>query len=82
VVVGAPGLVSGALFESVVRSAAEEAADREVRTGAPGVTEADLTDALARQIRGLTRTLTPANVRSYTTRLPQEVDPVAVECLC
>jgi proteasome-associated ATPase len=81
VVVGAPGLVSGALFESVVRSAAEEAADREVRTGTPGVNEADLSDALARQVRGLTRTLTPANVRSYTTRLPQEVDPVGVEVI-
>jgi proteasome-associated ATPase len=76
--VGGRDLVSGALLENLVRSAAEEAAAREVLTGAAGVTEDDLAAALERELRGLAAVLTPANVRSYAARLPQEVDPVAV----
>lgn len=79
VAVGARDLVSGALFENLVRVAAEEAAEREMLTGAIGVSEDDLMQALERQMHGLARTLTPANIRSYTTRLPQDVDPVGVE---
>jgi proteasome-associated ATPase len=74
-------LVSGAVLETVVRAAAEGAADREARTGAGGVTEDDLAGALDRELRGAAALLTPANVRSYVPRLPQEVDPVAVEVL-
>lgn len=81
VAVGAKDLVSGALLENLVRAAAEEAAEREMLTGAVGVTEADLMQSLDRQMRGLAMTLTPANVRSYTTRLPQDVDPVGVELM-
>ena len=33
------------------------------------------------ELRGATGLLTPVNVRSYVTRLPQDVDPVAVEPL-
>ena len=79
VVVGAKDLVSGALLENLVRTAAEEAAEREMLTGAAGVTEVDLMQSLERAMRGLAQTLTPANIRSYTTRLPQDVDPVGVE---
>jgi proteasome-associated ATPase len=79
VAVGAKDLVSGALLENLVRSAAEEAAEREMLTGMVGVTEADLMQSLERAMRGLAMTLTPANVRSYTTRLPQDVDPVGLE---
>jgi proteasome-associated ATPase len=74
-------LVSGAMLENVVRVAAEAAADREARTGVGGVTEDDLTQALDRELRGVTGLLSPANVRGYVTRLPQDVDPVAVEVL-
>ena len=81
VTIGGRDLVSGALFENVVRVAAEEAADREATTGAGGVTEADLGTALERELCGIARMLTPANVRSYTSRMPQEVDPVAVEAI-
>jgi proteasome-associated ATPase len=77
--IGAKDLVSGALYENLVRAAAEDAAEREMQTGAIGVTEAELMQSLERQMRGLAQTLTPANVRSYTTRLPQDVDPVGVE---
>jgi proteasome-associated ATPase len=74
-------LVSGAMFQNVVRLAAEEAADREARSGAAGITEDDLAEALDRELRGQALLLTAGNVRSYVSRLPQDVDPVAVEPL-
>jgi proteasome-associated ATPase len=81
VVVGARDFVSGALLENVVRSAAEEAAEREVLTGQSGIREEDLVVVLERELRGVASVLTPGNVRDYVARLPQEVDPVAVEPL-
>jgi hypothetical protein len=77
--VGGRDLVSGAMLENVVRSAAEEAADREAQTGSGGVTEDDLAASLDRELRGAASLLSPANVRGYVPRLPQEVDPVSVE---
>lgn len=74
-------LVSGAMLENVVRVAAEQAADREARTGVSGITEEDLTQALDQELRGAARLLTQANVRGYVARLPQDIDPVAVEVL-
>jgi hypothetical protein len=74
-------LVSGAVLENVVCVAAEEAADREARGGAAGVTEDDLAGALDRELRGAAGLLTPANVRGYVPRLPGHVDPVGVEVL-
>ena len=79
--VGGRDLVSGAMLENVVRCAAEEAADREAQTGVGGVTEDDLVAALDRELRGAASLLSPANVRGYVPRLPQDVDPVAVELL-
>jgi proteasome-associated ATPase len=79
VVVRGRDLVSGAVLENVVRMAAEEAADREARTGAAGVTEDDLAGALDRELRGAAALLSPANARGYVPRLPADVDPVAVE---
>jgi proteasome-associated ATPase len=81
VVIRGRDLVSGAVLENVVRNAAEEAADREARGGAAGVTEDDLAQALDRELRGVAGLLTPANVRGYVTRLPGDVDPVGVEVL-
>ncbi|MGH7169129.1 MAG: AAA family ATPase, partial [Gemmataceae bacterium] len=74
-------LVSGAMLENVVRVAAEQAADREARIGVGGISEDDVTQALDRELRGVARLLTPANVRGYVMRLPQDIDPVAVEVL-
>jgi len=74
-------LISGAMLENVVRVAAEQAADREARTGLVGISEDDLTQALDRELRGVARLLSPPNVRGYVTRLPQDIDPVAVELL-
>jgi proteasome-associated ATPase len=79
--VGGRDLVSGAALENVVRVAAEEAADREAQSGAAGITGADLAVALDQELRGAAGLLTPVNVRSYVPRLPQDVDPVAVEAL-
>ncbi len=79
--VGGRDLVSGAMLENVVRVAAEEAADREARTGTGGVTEADLAAALDREVRGAAGLLTPQNVRGYVPRLPHDGDPVAVEAV-
>ncbi|HKI32437.1 MAG TPA: AAA family ATPase [Gemmataceae bacterium] len=79
--VGGRDLVSGAMLENLVRSAAEEAADREAQTGHGGVSEDDLIAALDRELRGAAALLSPGNVRGYVPRLPQDVDPVAVEPL-
>jgi proteasome-associated ATPase len=81
VMVGGRDLVSGAMLENMVRSAAEEAADRESQTGVGGVTEDDLVASLDRELRGAAGLLSPANVRGYVPRLPQDVDPVSVEPL-
>jgi proteasome-associated ATPase len=72
-------LISGAMLENVVRVAAEETADREAQTGHGGITEADLAAALDQELRGVSNLLTPASVRGYVPRLPQDVDVVAVE---
>jgi proteasome-associated ATPase len=72
-------LVSGAVLENVVRAASEVAADREARSGAIGLTEDDLAQALDRELRGAAVLLTPGNVRGYVSRLPGDVDPVAVD---
>ncbi len=72
-------LVSGALLENAVRKAADVAADREVQTGAVGVTLDDLAASLDEELRSAASSLSPGNVRGHVTRLPQDVDPVAVE---
>jgi proteasome-associated ATPase len=72
-------LVSGAVLENVVRTASEVAADREAHGGAAGLSEDDLAQALDRELRGAAMLLTPANVRGYVSRLPGDVDPVAVD---
>src|SRR5262249_13975102 len=74
-------LVSGALLENVVRIAAEMAADREAAGGDPGMREGGLAESLSREMRAAVRLLSPANVRGYLTRLPQDRDAVAVEQL-
>jgi hypothetical protein len=79
--VGGRDVVSGAMLENVVRSAAEEAADREAQTGSGGLTEGDLVAALDRELRSAASLLSPGNVRGYVPWLPQDVDPVAVEPL-
>jgi proteasome-associated ATPase len=79
VVLGGRDLVSGALLENTVRKASEAAAVRAVESGAGGIGRDDLAVALDQALRHATNLLSPWNVRSYVPRLPQDVDPVAVE---
>jgi proteasome-associated ATPase len=77
--IGVRDLVNGAMLENAVRKAADTAADREIQTGAVGVTLDDVAAALDQELRSVASLLSPGNVRSYVSRLPQDVDPVAVE---
>jgi proteasome-associated ATPase len=79
VALGGRDLVSGAMLENVVRKAAEAAAVRAVGAGPDGLDLHDLAAALDQALRHAAGLLSPANVRSYVPRLPQDVDPVAVE---
>lgn len=78
---GGADLISGAPLEGVVAAASEAAAGREIRGGEVGVGLEDLAEALDRDLRGRAGLLTPASVRGYVARLPQEVDAVRVEVL-
>jgi ATP-dependent 26S proteasome regulatory subunit len=77
--IGGRDLVSGALLENVVRKAAETAAFRQVDSGAGGIVLDDLSAALDQALLQAAGLLSVSNVRSYVPRLPQDVDPVAVE---
>jgi proteasome-associated ATPase len=77
--VGGRDLASGALLENLVRKAAEIAAVREVETRIEGLNPDDLAAALDQEMRNAASLLSPANVRAYVPRLPQDVDAVALE---
>lgn len=79
VAVGAPDLISGAFLEGIVGIASQAAADREIQFGTKGIALDDLAQALDQELRSRLALLTPASVRSHIARLPQDVDPVAVE---
>jgi proteasome-associated ATPase len=82
---GGRDLVSGALIENVVRKAAAAAARREVQARDAvqarecGIGLDDLSAALDQALHQAASLLSPSNVRSYVHRLPQDVDPVAIE---
>jgi proteasome-associated ATPase len=76
---GGRELVSGALFENVVRKAAAAAARREVLARECGIGPDDLSAALEEALHQAAGLLTASNVRSYVHTLPQDVDPVAIE---
>jgi proteasome-associated ATPase len=76
---GGRDLVSGALLENVVRKAAANAARREVEANVSGIGPDDLAAALDQALQQAAGLLSPSNVRSYVHRLPQDVDPVAIE---
>jgi proteasome ATPase len=79
VAVSAKELVSGAMFEHVVRQAAEEAAVREVETGqSSGVTREDLTNCLERELLSTAALLSPGNVKAYVHSIPHDAHPVEV----
>ncbi|MBL8829231.1 MAG: AAA family ATPase [Planctomycetaceae bacterium] len=75
----ARSLLSGAMLESLCREAAESAAVREIDGGSPGIAFEDLELALEQQLRSVCSVLTPGNIKSYVSHLPQDGHPVAVE---
>jgi SpoVK/Ycf46/Vps4 family AAA+-type ATPase len=77
--VAAREVVSGRLIEQICRAARQSAMLRHLATGAGGICADDLDEALAAAIARLTTTLTPHNIRSYLSDLPQDIDVVAVE---
>jgi ATP-dependent 26S proteasome regulatory subunit len=79
--ISASELMSGALLENVVHEAADAASIRDLETGKAGLAEHDLLDALDRQLRTISQTLSPANVKSYAESIPQDAMPVAVSPL-
>lgn len=78
-VVTARELASGRLFEQVCRAARKTAFLRDVRGGEPGLQVADMEHAADEAIDRLATTLSPRNIRSYLTDLPQDIDVVSVE---
>lgn len=72
-------LVSGAMLENMVRRAAEDAAQREVETGAEGLTEEDLALSLDRELRSAAQLLSPANVKAYVSCVPRDAVPIDVK---
>jgi len=76
--VGGNELISGAMLENTVRIAAEEAAWREIKSGAAGISEEDLSSALARQLCTTASLLTATNAKSYVSSIPEDSQPIAV----
>jgi hypothetical protein len=72
-------LVSGALLQSVVRDACEVAAEREARTGTPGVTLEDFIHALDEKIHARVSRLTAENVKGFIASIPEHAAPMSVE---
>ena len=76
----APGdLISGATIANAVRRALERACRREIAGGAVGLSAADLSEAVAEELRQSAGALTPGNCRTYLTDLPRDVAVVRVD---
>ena len=74
--IAAKELVSGAMWEHVVRHAAEAAAVREAEIGdASGVTREDLAGCLDQELLSTAALLSPANVKSYVQTIPHDAHP-------
>jgi proteasome-associated ATPase len=79
-VVSARELVSGRLLEQLARAARYAAFLRDARgDGAPGVSLADMQQAVADALQRLRSTLTIHNAHAYLADLPTEVDVIAVD---
>lgn len=74
-------LMSGRLIEQVCTAARESAFQRHADGGEPGVCLEDMLPAVTEAIDRLSTTLTPRNVQSYLTDLPQDVDVIAIESI-
>jgi SpoVK/Ycf46/Vps4 family AAA+-type ATPase len=72
-------LVSGAMFEHVVKVAARDAAVREVEGGEEGVLEEDLLLALEAEMLAAVALLAPSTSKSYVKSIPQDAQPIAID---
>ncbi len=72
-------LASGRVFEQICRTARQRAFLRDVRGGEAGLLVADMEEAVAGALERLASTLSPRNIRSYLSDLPQDIDVVSVE---
>jgi SpoVK/Ycf46/Vps4 family AAA+-type ATPase len=77
--VTARDLVSGAMIANVARTAIERACARDLETGRPGVTLADVLAAIGAEFDAAASVLTPANCRKHLTDLPPDADVVRVD---
>ena len=76
--IAARELLSGAMLENVVQTAARQAATRESEDGQVGLTSEDLQTALAQQLRSAVAVLSAGNVKSYAQSIPQDAQPISV----
>ena len=67
--------------QDLVQEAADVAGVRELESGAVGLAEHDLFCALDTQFRMIVESLSPSNVKSYASSIPQDALPVAVNSL-
>jgi SpoVK/Ycf46/Vps4 family AAA+-type ATPase len=74
-------LLSGAMLENVVSTAAQAAAVREAESGAEGLAEGDLSSALDAELRAAASLLAPGNIKSYVRSIPQDAQPIAVDVI-
>ena len=74
-------LCSGRLIEQICRAARARALLRDVERGESGVRISDIECAVGEAIARLSTTLSVANVRSYLSDLPQDMDVVGVEAV-
>lgn len=74
-------LLSGALLENVVNSAAQQAAVRDAQTGQEGLTAEDLQLSLESEMISAASLLAPGNVKGYVKSIPQDAQPIAVESI-
>ena len=72
-------LASGRTFVQICRTARQAAFQRDIRSEDAGLRVADIDDAVVAALERLASTLTPRNVASYLSDLPQDVDVVSVE---
>src|SRR5712671_5336753 len=77
--VRAADLVSGAVIANITRVAVERACQRDVETGAPGLTWEDVALSISQEFESAGRSLTPANCRHHLAGLPHDLDVVNVE---
>lgn len=74
-------LMSGAHIANIARAAVERACLRDVELGTPGLSAADVLEAVTEELAVAVAALTPANCHASITDLPQDLSVARVEPL-